>query len=785
MNRFISAWSNFVIEKRIVVILVSCFALVGGAMFGGNIKFDHSIERNFEQGDAKIEEFNQLLELFGDTEYLVVGIGANKEEQSVFNVGTMKVVDAITDFLERQEAVTQVRSLSKYQFIRGQTNDLVIEDLFHQQRAMETDSLSLKRASSLIVDEKLALGILVSKDLTQTRIAARIAYNKASPAHKVALVQSVYQFVEEQGFTQQGYRIRYSGQPVFDEQFETRNKKDAEILYPVMALIMIIVLFLGFRSWYATLMPWLAIISGIVILSGIQGWLGFPHSAVDQALIPTMIIVGIGISMHVTLEFYRLRNKQETSIVAAKKVVQILWTPAFYTALTTAVGFITLSLTKIVPVKEMAILGAAGTLVLFLVAFSLLPALLSYSTGLPKPTSKMLDSGWITKLTQKIPKFTSQQRYPILFVAIVLSIYSGLTVPNIKIDTNFVEYFKTSNTARQDLTFFDEKFNGALTMEVILDSGKTDGIKQPQFLNRVEQLQVYLEKRKSTGEITSLVDYVKEIHQSINEEKESYYTVPDNKNKVAQLLFLYENSGPEEDLSDIRDFDNRYLRMTVPMINMPASEMQVELDTIRSHIQKNFNDLDITLTGIKLLFQTQDIYSNEGMFKSFSVTLLVISLFFIVLFRSLKYGLLCVIPSVLPIMITGGTIALLGLNLDLGTMIVGAMTMGIAVDDSIHVMNRYLRAKKDGEETQKAISLAMSEAGRAVIFSSIVLVLGFSVLTLGSFVPIIYVGLFSACIMFLALVGDLFVLPAMLHILDGKKLASSVSEGLKESKNIA
>ena len=174
------------------------------------------------------------------------------------------------------------------------------------------------------------------------------------------------------------------------------------------------------------------------------------------------------------------------------------------------------------------------------------------------------------------------------------------------------------------------------------------------------------------------------------------------------------------------------------------------------------------MTGGMALRTAQDVYAAEGMSRSFGTALLVVSLFFFILFRSFKYGVLSLIPSVLPILLTGGVAGLLGVYLDLNTMLVGAMTMGIAVDDSIHVMSRYLAAKESGHSTHQAITRAINESGRAVIFSSAVLILGFSVFCLASFTTIIYVGLFGSIIMFLALLGDLLLLPAILFWIEGE-----------------
>ena len=237
-------------------------------------------------------------------------------------------------------------------------------------------------------------------------------------------------------------------------------------------------------------------------------------------------------------------------------------------------------------------------------------------------------------------------------------------------------------------------------------------------------------------------------------------------NAVAQFLLLYDSAGANDDLSDIKDFENRYTRMVVPVINMPASEMQAELDEIRTYMEQQVPQLNPLLTGTMVLYTVQDVYTAEGMVLSFLVALGVISIFFIILFRSIRYGLLSIIPSVMPIILAASIAGALGIYLDQSAVIVFAMTMGIAVDDAIHVMNRYLSVKRTGASTRHAVQRALNESGRAVVFSSMVLVFGFSVLCFGSFTTVINVGMFGSIIMALALLGDLIFLPAILFVVD-------------------
>ena len=254
---------------------------------------------------------------------------------------------------------------------------------------------------------------------------------------------------------------------------------------------------------------------------------------------------------------------------------------------------------------------------------------------------------------------------------------------------------------------------------------------------------------------------------ALNNDEPAFYRLPETREMAAQFLLLYDSAGPNEDLSDIKDFENRLTRLVVPVVNMPASELQQELEIIRGFMNSNYGNYQPVLTGTMALLTAQHTYTAEGMLQSFLVALTVITLFFIVLFRSVRYGLLSIIPSVVPILLAASVAGFLGVFLDLSAVVVFAMTMGLAVDDAIHVMSRYLVYKKAGASTRTSLEHAMNESGRAVLFTSMVLVLGFSVLTFGTYTTVINVGLFGSVIMTLALLGDLIFLPAILYLVDG------------------
>jgi predicted RND superfamily exporter protein len=769
MNRFKLAWARFVVTKPWPIFGMSGLLMLLAVMtiVTKPIPYDNSNEMYFLPNDPSLLAFNRLTDLFGDSEYLSIGLQARAQDKDVFEVDTIHLIDSLTQMLEEHDVVTQVRSLSKYQYTHNDDGILATDDLFEEPDAVTFQDLA--NARLIMINERLALDTLISKDFMQVRLLARTEYRAGDNSHKVQVVSDLVNFIKDQGFEEQGYKIHLAGVPVIGERFETLTKEDMAWINPTMALVMLIILFITFRSVTGTLIPWLVIGFSIVSVSGIQAYLGWPFTAVNSALVPTLIIIGMGVSVHVLVEFYHFRGKGLEPKNAAYETITHLFQPVLFTALTTSIGFIALAITELLPVKQYAYLAAMGPLIIFLVAMTCLPALLSFVPWLPKKTQTAFKQDLVGRITQSIPAFTFNNRLPIVFIGGTALLFSLFFVSKIKVDSNFITYFKQDSWITQDMHYFDEHFKGISNLEVMVDSGIDEGIKAPAFLQRVESLQDYLESLEVAGNTNSLLDFLKQIRQAVSDDNPDFFILPDSAQMTAQLLLLYENSGPDEDLSDLKDFDQRYLRLTVPVINMPASKMTALLIQIEQELARNYSDLSVEITGPMVMYNVQNRYINEGMFNSFSIALLLIGLSFFVLFRSVKYGLIALVPSIVPILMAGGVVTLMGISLDLGTMIVGAMTMGIAVDDAIHVMSRYLLARSQGASVHQAIDRAMNESGRAVVFTSVILVVGFSVMLLGSFIPYINTGLFSAIIMGLALVGDLIVLPALLFMIDGKK----------------
>ena len=767
LKNFKTAWADLIIDNRVITILLSSI-IITIAIFATikfPLKYDNSFEMFMLKDDPNIVKFENFRELFGDAEYLSVGIQARPGDTDLFVAETIKVIHEISSMLEDNLFVSKVSGLSNYQYMHNLNGIMVTDDLFADPGSLEDGSPELLTAREIMRTEGLAHDRIITKDLQHARILVRTEYIRNENDHKVKISNDIYQFLADNDYLSQGYQIRLSGGAIISERFETLSKRDTSLLNPLVAIIMCVILYFLYGTFISCLLPWFLIGTSVTLVSGLQALLNFPMTVVNAALIPTMMILGMGVSVHTLSEFFVLRKNGYEPKIAAKRTIENLFKPIFFTALTTSIGFSALAVTELVPVKQYALLAAFGSLLVFLVAMTLFASVLSFVSLLPDNKLQSKSNALIDQVTRKLAHFTSVNRKRITIFVMGFIIFCILTLPKISVDSNIFNYFKSSNWLTQDMEYFDDlyKFGG---LELDIDSGQVDGIKEPEFLRSVEVLESRLNDYSKIGKVSSIIEFLKKLRQSLNFDNDEFFILPDSPEMTAQLLLMYENSGPDDDLSDIIDFDNRYLRVTVPIVNLSAKQFSNFYKLIQADLSKTHPSLKIEYTGPMVLYNAQEIYINSGLKQSFSLALAMIGLSFFILFKSVKYGFIALFPSVLPILIVGGSTVFMGLSLDLGTIIVGAMCMGIAVDDAIHVMARYIDCKAKGDTVRESIDFALKTSGKAVIFTSLILVSSFSVMLFASLIPTILFGVFVALIMALALLGDLLVLPALLFLFD-------------------
>ncbi len=779
---FIHAFAEIVVEKRLLVLMISAVLLVLSVVPLKNLYFENNYEIWFMKDDPTIMTYQKLRDLFGSSQYQLIGVEAQDNEKTVITKKNLNAIHKITEFLEDHEFVTKVASLSKYQHMKSENDILKIEDLIEDFDDFQGSAGEIDRIEDIMKNEEMAIGALITRDLRHTMIVARQVFKKDTADHKIKLVNDLKDFLEKERFEEKGIRLHWGGDAYMAERFSSTSEKDSKTTTPLMLLFLLVFLLLSFRRFSGIILPFVVIISSILVSFGFMGVIGWSFNMINFSLATLIMTIGIGDSVHILVRFFQQLDNGMTAKYAAKDSIETLFLPCFYTSLTTAIGFLAITSTKLIPLKEFGYLASIGVFMAFIFSVTTLPALTSFLRPKKNKTNKKTQAGLVVKLVGRITNFTFTYNKTIVLVSLIAVIFSIGVIKDLKFDANPSSYFKKSDPVRQDIDYFNRIFDGGFNLEIIVDSQKEGGVKDPVFLNRVLQLQNYIESLKNVGKSDSILNYIRRIYEVMNNNDPDFYRIPETRELVAQLLLMYSNSGPDEDFSDMVSFDYRYMRLSVRHATVSNSELRKTIEQVENKIQLDFPDLSISLTGDLVLFDNMNTYIKQGLVSSFLIAIAVIGLCFFVLFRSFKYSILAIIPSLTPIIITGGIMGILGIDVDIMTMIVAAVTFGIAVDDTVHMMTRYMLSRKNGKTRKESVNAALTESGRAIVYTSFILFFGFSVLILSSFVPNIFFGFLAGLVIVSALIANLILLPAVIF-LTGDKKAYSVRESQQVLSN--
>lgn len=698
-----------------------------------------------------------MLNYFGDDEYVVIGI-ENKDKSPTFQRESIKTINKITDFLNELDHITKVQSLSKVEIITGSEDALTIKKLFER---FDLTPEEYKAKEKIALNEHLINGFLITDEAVFSLIYAKVEHVEGTITHKVELSHKIQAFLNNIT-DKEKYNFYLAGGPILDENFLTTFKRDQSVLIPLVLIIIIIIFIYSFRSISGVLLPVAVIVGTVILVYGFMTLMGHDLNILNSIVPIIVLAIGIADAVHILVDYYHEINMGRTSREAAENSIINLFIPCFFTSLTTSISFLAFTTSRIVPLKELGMQSAFGVFAAFVLSITFLPALLSYLKEKHVKAKKITQENIFYNLFLKIAKFTPEQNKRIILVYGLLTLFFIYFTFQVKVDANAMNYFKNNSPVKVDTKYIDSKLKGTLNAEFIIDAGGIDAVNDPEFLQKLEKFQNFLQGIPEFGRVISLLDFLKKMNQALHEDDESHYRIPETREETAQYLLLYSFASPDEDLTDMVDFNYRFTRVSVRIPIMNTSKNKVLMKKVEEFLQKELPSLSVNLTGLVILFNNIDEYILDSQITSFSLAFILIFLMMIFVFRSLKFGALSMIPNLLPVLAAGGIMGLLGIYLEFGTVMVACVVIGIGVDDTIHYLWRYLKKRRQKLSKREAIQIALTESGKPIIFTSIILFFGFSVLLFASLKINIYFGLLVCIAVIVALLADLIFLSAII-----------------------
>ena len=720
------------------------------ALHARHITFDSAIENLLPHDTPAQRYYADIRRQFGSEEVGVVGLIAD----TIYTPVVLQKIARIMDALQRITGVKHVVSLTNaVDFVTSVRDEDTL--LVPQVPTTQKGWRALKQR---IHTTPLYHKSLVSPDGRATAISIFFFDNLSDEEFTSLGIDAAIQAIvdQEQGPEQ----LFYTGLPHLKSYAKTAMQQDLIRLLPLAGLCMSVLLFICFRSWRGVLLPLLVISVGMIWTLGIMVLTGSRLNLGTTALPPFVLVIGTTYALRVMASYYEHASCSQSATEVVQTMLNEIGPPLCITALTTAVGFLALSVHQIVSIRELGVYTASGILIVVVLSLVLIPALL---TLLPLPQTQDSASFSLHNRLQDLLVFTQRNHRTVLMGSLFVLSLAIWQATTITVDSNFQAFFPETAPARQDLMRLNRHLVGSSMIYVVIEGHGQDSLKTPAALMQIHTLQEVIDTLPGVDKTISFLDYGqlfdRGLHATSAEQGASFWTDPARLRGVMQLAFF--NAAA---LTRVIDHPH-YARTTIQVFSslLKSSDMLTLEERIHAYAHTHISeDITVRVTGALVLHASTTRTIVWGQMQSLALAAGLIGLLFIFLFRSIKIGLILILPNVFPILVLFGLMGVSGTILSPSTSVIAALALGLAVDDTVHFMTRFRAVARTLPDQAQVLSYAMLMVGRPICYTSFILGVGLLTLRASSFVPIQQLGVLAASTMLVALIADLVLLPALI-----------------------
>jgi predicted RND superfamily exporter protein len=765
---------------------------------------DMSTEALLHEDDPQRLAYDQFHLEFGDDRIILLTITA----PDIFNEPFLLKLRALTREIESKAPhVKKVHSLITARDIWGDDSRLHVDELMEDLSVKPIDYAALKRKvlshpyyqSHLISKEGNTTAVIIETEAViddavadldasailnpelfepDTKAAAKSHYINETENHEV--VSAISSIIS--GYQAPDFKMAFSGTPVVLEVYNQVTLKDMVRCAVILLAVVIVLLFYLFRRLCGILLPLTIVVAALFSALGFMAFCQTPIKMMSTVLPSFILSVGIADAVHILTHFFRFYGQGHDKEDAIAFAVKHCGMAVLMTSLTTSAGLLSFSFAEMAGISEMGIFATVGVVFTLFYTMTITPAVLALLSLKPH-AEKNRQHHFFDRILERFGRLATTRPRIIIGFCILLLTVSGSLLTQLRISEHVLKYFPDHMPVKQDAQYIQENLDGLLTFEIIVDTGKKNGLYEPAVLNRIEDAVEQLEQLKDpasgfyVGNVISITVLVKEIHQALNNNDPTFYTIAQDRAAVAQELFLFELSGAD-DLKAITgsDFSKTRISVKVPWIGTVDLSRMVERiqDILKDTLD---DDTRFFVTGSSAMLARTYQATLDSMTYSYLIAFVVISSMLILMVGDLRIGLASVLPNILPIMIVMAFLAAFDVTLDMTSMMIGSIAMGLVVDDSLHFIYNYRNVWMQSGDPHHAVRQTLQTTGRALLITSVVLAFGFLSLLSATLLYLVQFGLLLGAIITIALVTDFLFLPALLVLCTGRPKRSKAALG--------
>lgn len=734
------------------------------------IQIDTDPENMLEQKQPDRVFYNKVKKEFGIHDLLVVGI---VDEKGIFRPETLPRIARVTDEILKIKGVIieDVVSLRTSDNVSSQDGTLVVQRFMEE---IPQDTKAIAQVKKAVYGNPFFIDKIISQDGKATAIYVPI--EKKNQSYRIS--KEIEKILEKELTPEQKFYL--AGLPVAEDTFGNEMFVQMGITAPLAGCFIMILLFFIFKKGVFVIPPMLDAMLAICWAMGLLIGLGFTVHIMSSMIPIFLMPIALLDDIHILSDFFdrypSIRDKRKTIIATMKD----LYRPMFFTSITSAVGFGSLALVPIPPVRVFGLFVAFGIMAAWLFSQTIVPAILMLMNEekLTRFLEKRQKVSWLDRMLKKLGNFSFHKSKVILLGAGVVLIIGIVGITQIHINDNPVKWFKPYHKIRIADKVMNKFFGGTYMAYLVVEADKEDAIKNPEVMSYIDTLQEYLEDMEIVGKTSSVADIVKRINYVLHDENKLFDAVPKRHNEISQYLFLFSMTGDPNDLDNFLDYSSQKANIWIQMKGGENIQMQEVEESTYDFIQKNPPPPGITirwsgLTYINKVWQNLMVF---GLLKAILGSFLVVFLLMVFQFRSIRLGIVSMLPLSFAIIFSYGLIGLTGKDYDMPIAVCSSLSLGMAIDFAIHFLQRFKGGYARYNNIETTNTFMFTEPAKAITRNAIVITFGFLPLLGSTLTPYVTVGTFFATLMIGSFLTTLVLLPAIMRLWGTKLFAKEVEE---------
>jgi len=743
------------------LVLVVLVLITGGfASQLPHLKMETNLEKMLPDGmDAYVNRL-ELEKVFSSSDMVVIGI-ENTSEQGIYNPHTLALIDELTQWLKTRKefrtlALSDLMSLSTIKDIRGTADGMEVE------RFMPTPATTPEAIDHLrqrLIDNGIYMGSIVGTDGKGTLIVVRPAKEYQGHYHEV--YQLIKDKVAEIDARNGPEHILITGRPIIEGVFGVYMPQSMKQMQPMILALLALLLFVSFRNARGVLIPLTVVILSELWMLGTMAALGVPMFTVTTMLPILILAVGIADSVHL-ITHIRVEAARDAALEKKEAIVlgmAGMWSPILMTTLTTAAGFLAMLTSDILPMRHFGVFAAIGIAYAFIITILFIPAIESVLPKREKALDKLAFSGYLNWMT----RIVIEQPRRIVITAVAVLLLSGIGLSQIYVNSSLVSEFRPSDPLRHADDVLNAHFAGTNALDIMIDSGKQDGVLEPQFLLGMQALQTLVEEDAVVGDSSSMAEFLAEMNKVMHEGNPAFRVPPDSSQLAAQYLLLYSFSGAPDDFDSFITSDYRRAHVRIQMKTDSSAQVAFLIEELEQKSEQWFPGCEVKFAGTAFTTHRFSDLIISGQIQSLLLALALIFVLCLAMFRRVLDAALAMLPVSMAVLVIYGVMGLIGLPLEIGTAITGALALGIGVDFAIHYLYRYRAYQAQGMTHVDIVRHSNDDTGRALFFNALVVIGGFLVLLTAPLYPQVKLGALVAGSMAICYLASCYLFPIILQ----------------------